>query len=164
MVPVISLPTVSWVIVITMFFFLAYKSPFLVKLYLIGCRGKTLPTHRGAPWHVLRLRGNTVLPYPDVPLRDGRSYAHRNFRRYGLTERSFFPQAVADQTAVCLFARRISSCMFGSIAAECGYFCHTSRILSDYFHRVYHNLGIFYFDNRILKELALSCLLNVNCL
>jgi len=54
--------------------------------------------------------------------------------------------------------------MFGSIAAECGYFCHTGCILSDYLHRVYHNLGTFYFDNRILKELALSCLLNVKCL
>jgi hypothetical protein len=28
-------------------------------------------------------------------------------------------------------------------------------------HCVFRNPGIFYFDNRILKELALSCLLNV---
>jgi hypothetical protein len=29
-------------------------------------------------------------------------------------------------------------------------------------HRVFHNPDTFYFDNRILKELALSCLPNVN--
>jgi len=164
MVPVISLLTVSRIVVITMFFFLAHKSPFLVKLYLIGFWGKTLPTHRGALWRVCQLQGYIVLPCLGVRLQDGWSYARRNFRRYGLTERSFFPQAVAVQTAVFLFVRRIASCMFGSIAAECGYFCHTSCILSDYLHRVYHNLGTFYFDNRILKDLALSCLLNVNCL
>jgi hypothetical protein len=164
MVPVISLLTVSRIIVVTMFFFLAYKGPFLIKLNFSGLWGKTLPTHREALWRVCRLQGYTVLPYLGVRLQDGWSYARRNFRLYGLTERSFFPQAVAVQTAVCLFAGRIASCRFGSIAAECGYFCRTSRILSDYLHRVFHNLGIFYFDNRILKELALSCLLNVNCL
>jgi len=51
--------------------------------------------------------------------------------------------------------------MFGSIAAEYGYFYRTSRILSDYLRRVSDNPGIFYFDNRILKEPALSYLLNL---
>jgi len=164
MVPVIPLLTVSRVIVITMFFLLAYKGPFLIKLNFSGLWGKTLPTHHEAPWRVLRLRGNIVLPYLGVRLQDGWSYARRNFRLHGLTERSFFPRVVAVQTAVCLFARRNASCMFGSIAAECGYFCHIGRILLDYLHRVFHNLGISYFGNRILKELALSCLLNINCL
>jgi len=54
--------------------------------------------------------------------------------------------------------------MFDSIGAEYGYFCRTSRKQSDYSHRVFQNPGIFYSDNRILKELALSCLQNVNCL
>jgi hypothetical protein len=164
MVPVISLLTVSPVIVTTMFFFLAYKGPFLIKLSFSCLWGKTLPTHHEAPWRVLRLRGNTALPYLGVRPQDGWSYARRNFRLYGLTERSFFPRAVAVQTAVFLFARKNASCMFGSIAAECDYFYRIGRILSDYLHRVFHNLGIFYFDNRILKELALSYLLNVNCL
>ena len=139
-----------------------YVPVFRKTVNFSGLCGKILPIHREAPWRVLRLRGNTVLPYPDVPLQDGWSYARHNFRLHGLTERAFFPRAVAVQTAVFLFARRNASCMFGSIAAECGYFCHTRRILLDYLHRVFHNLGIFYFDNRILKELALSYHLNVN--
>ncbi len=144
--------------------FLAYKGPFFIKLYLISLGGKAPPTHREALWRVLRLRGNTVLPCLDVPLQDGWSFARHNLPRYGLTERSFFPQAGAVQTAVYLFVRKIVSCIFGSIAAGYGYFCRTSRILSDYLRRVFRNLGIFYSDNRILKELSLSCLLNVKCL
>ncbi len=160
-IPVISLVLVSRVLLITMFFLLAYKGPFFIKLYLISVGGKTLPVHHEAIWHVFRLRGNTVLPCLDVPLQDGWSFARHNFPKYGLTERPFFPQAVAVQTAVYLFVRKIASCMFGSIAAECGCFCRTSRILSDYLRRVFHNPGIFYSDNRILKEPALSCLLNL---
>jgi len=160
-IPVISLMPVGRVLFITMFFLLAYKDPFLVKLYLIGFGGKTLPAHHEVIWRVFRLQGYSVLPYLDVFLQDDWSYARHNFRRYGLIERSFFSQAVAIQTAVCLFVRKIASCMFGSIAAGCGYFCRTSCILSDYLRRVFHNPGIFYFDNRILKELALSYLLNL---
>jgi len=160
-IPVISLIPVSRVLLITMFFLLAYKGPFLVKLYLIGFGGKTLPVHHEATWRVFRRQGYNVLPYLDARLQGDWSYAHRSFRKYGLTERSFFPQAVAFQTAACLFVRKIASCMFGSIAAECGCFYRTSRILSDYLRRVFHNPGIFYFDNIILEEPALSCLLNL---
>lgn len=81
---------------------------------------------------------------------------------HALIERSFSSQIVAVQTTVCLFVQKIAFCMFGSIAVGYGCFCRTSRILSDYFRRVFHNPGIFYSDNRILKELALSCLPNVN--
>ena len=164
MIPVVSLLTVSRLIVITVFFFLAHKSPFLVKLHLSGFGGKTPPTHREAPWHALRLPRHNVLPYLDVLAQDGWSYVRHNLLRYALTERPFFPQAVAARTAVCLFVRKIASCMFGSIAAGYGYFCRTSRTQSDYSRRVFQNPGIFYSDNRILKELALSCLQNVNCL
>ncbi len=69
--------------------------------------------------------------------------AGHNFPKYGLTERSFFPQAVAVQTSVYLFVRKIVSCIFGSIAAGYGYFCRTSRKLLDYLRRVFRNPGIF---------------------
>ena len=101
-IPVITLMPVSRVLLTTMFFLLAYKGPFLVKLRLIGFGGKKLPTHHEAIWRVCRLQGYTVLPYLDVLPQDDWSYAHHNFRKYGLTERSFFPQAVVIQTAVCL--------------------------------------------------------------
>jgi hypothetical protein len=51
-----------------MLFFFAYKGPFLIKLHLIGLRGKTLPTHREAPLRARRQQGYTVLPYLDVRL------------------------------------------------------------------------------------------------
>jgi len=164
MIPVVSLLTVRWVIVITVFFFLAHKGPFLVKLCLIGLGGKALPIHHGAPWRVRRRQGYTVLPCLDAHLQAGWSYEHHNFRRHALTQRASSSQVVAVQTTACLFVQKIASCMFGSIAAGYGCFCRTSRIPLDYSCRVFHNPGTFYSDNRILKEPALSCLLNVNCL
>jgi hypothetical protein len=164
MIPVVSLLPISQLTVITAFFFLAYKSPFFVKLYLIGFGEKTLPTHREVPWRVLQPPGYTALLCLDVPQQDAPFYEHHSLQRYGLTQKLFSAQVVAIQTAVYLFVRKIASCIFGSIAAGYGYFCRTSRILSDYLRRVFRNLGIFYSDNRILKELSLSCLLNVNCL
>ena len=80
----------------------------------------------------------------------------RYYTNYQLIPSS--PQAIAGQTMAYLFVRKIASCMFDSIAAEYGCFCRTSRILSDYLPRVYHNPGISYSGNRILKELSLSYL------
>jgi len=161
-IPIVSLLTVSRFCAITMFFFLAHKGPFLIKLHLIGSRGKTLPTHHEAPLRVRRRQGYNVLPCLDALLQDGWSYGHHSLRTDALTNRSFSSQIVAVQTAVCLFVQKIAFCMFGSTAVGYGYSCHTSRILSDYLRRVFHNPGIFYSDNRILKELALSCLPNVS--
>jgi hypothetical protein len=63
-----------------------------------------------------------------------------------------------------LFIRKIASCMFGSIAGGYGYFSRICHIPLDYLHRVSHNPGTSYSDNKILKELALFRLLNANCL
>jgi len=161
-IPIVSLLTVSRFCAITMFFFLAHKGPFLIKLYLIGSRGKTLPTHHEAPLRVRRRQGYNVLPCLDALLQDGWSYGHHSLRTDALTNRSFSSQIVAVQTAVYLFVQKIAFCMFGSTAVGYGYSYHTGRILSDYLRRVFHNPGIFYSDNRILKELALSCLPNVS--
>ena len=154
-IPVVSLLIVRRVIIITVFFFLAHKRPFLVKLHLVGLGGKALPIHHEELWRVHRRQGYSVLPCLDVRLQDGWSYAHHNFRRRALTERAFSSQVVEVQTTVCLFVQKIASCMSGSIAAGYGCFCRTSRILSDYLRRVFHNQGTFYSDNRILKKLAL---------
>jgi hypothetical protein len=161
MIPIVSLSTVIRNVVITMFSFLTHKGPFLIKLHLIGSRGKTQPNCREASLRVRRQQGYTVLPCPDVHLPDGLSYAPHNLLRGVLTGISFSSQIDAVQTTVYPFVQKICSCMSYSIAGGCGYFCHTSRILRDYLRCVFHNLGIFYSGNRILKEPALSCLPNL---
>ena len=76
--------------------------------------------------------------------------------------RRLFSHPASCGTTGCLFVRKITSCMFDSIADGSGYFFRIRRIRSDYLRFVFHNPGIFYSGNKILKEPALSCLLNVN--
>jgi hypothetical protein len=158
MVPIVSLLLVGLLIIITVFFFLSHKGPFLIELNFSGLWGKTLPTHHARIWRAFRPSGYTASPCRDAPRQGGRSCAHHNLQKYGLTQRPFFPLATAVQAMVCLFARKIVSCMLGSIATGYGYFCRTRHIQTDCLHRVFHNLDIFYSGNRILKELALSYL------
>jgi len=164
MVPVVWPLTVIWVIIITAFFFLADKGPLLIELNFSGFWGKTLPSAREVPEHVRRILWCSGLLYLDALLPNGWSFARRNLHRYALALTPSSSQATAGQTMAYLFVRKIASCMFDSIAAGYGCFCRTSRILSDYLPCVYHNLGIFYSGNKILKELSLSYLRNFNCL
>jgi len=46
--------------------------------------------------------------------------------------------------------------MFGNIAIVYGHFCRICHTLLNYLHRIFHNPGTFYSDNKILKEPALS--------
>lgn len=161
MIPVVSLPEVLRNIVITMFSFLKYKRPFLIELNLIGLRGKRLPAHREVPLHVCRRGVNNASQYFYLRQPDALFCGPRNLQRYAQTERLLFSSQASCGTAVCLFVRKIASCMFGSIVAGYGYFFRICRTLINYLHRVFRNPGIFYFGNRILKELALSCFLNV---
>jgi len=164
MVPVISLLTVSRVCVIALLFLLANKSPFFIKLNFPCLRGKKLPTHREVPWRVYQQGLNSALRcfYSRQP--DGRFCVLHSFRKYGSAMIRPFPRQAAYGTAGYLFVRKIASCMFGSIAAGYVYFFRICRIPLNYLHRVFHNLGTFYSDNKILKEPALSCLLKFNCL
>jgi len=164
MIPVVSLLAVSRVVVITAFFFLAYKGPFLIKLNFCSLWGKMLPTHREVPWRVHQQGVNNALQcfYSRQP--DGWFCVLHSFRKYGSAMIWPFPRQAAYGTAVYLFVQKNVSCMFGSIAAGYVYFFRIWRILLDYLNRVFRNLGTFYSDNKILKEPALSCLLKVNCL
>ena len=161
MIPVVSQPEVLRNIFITMFSFLKYKRPFLIELNLIGFRGKRLPTHREVPWHVRRRGVNNASQYFYLRQPDALFCGPRNLQRDAQTERLLFPFQASYGTAVCLFVRKIVSCMFGSIVAGYGYFFQICHKLINYLLGVFRNPGIVYFDNRILKELALSCLLNV---
>ena len=161
MVPVVSLSPIIRNIVITMLSFLTHKGPFLIKLYLIGFRGKTLPAHREAPWHVCRQAVNNASQYFCLRQPDVLFYALHSFRKCAQAMRWPFSHQASYGTRLCLFVRKIVSCTFGNIAAGYGYFCQICHRLTNYLHHVFRNLGIFYFDNRILKELALSYLLNV---
>jgi hypothetical protein len=163
-VPVVWPLAVIWVTIITAFFFLADKGPLLIELSFSGFWGKTPPIHREAPVRVRRILWCSGLLYLDELPPNGWSYAHHNLQRCALALRPSSHQAVAGQTTVYLFVRKIASCMFDSIAAGYGCFCRTSRIRSNYLPRVFHSQGISYFDNRILKELSLSYLRNVNYL
>jgi len=161
MIPVVSLQKVLRNIVITMFSFLTHKRPFLIELNLIGFRGKRLPTHREVPWHVRRRGVNNASQYFYLRPPDALFCGPHNLQRYAQTKRWLFSPQASYGTVACLFVRKIASCMFGSIAAGYDYFFRIYRTLINYLHHVFRNPGIFYFDNRILKELALSCLLNV---
>jgi hypothetical protein len=85
MVPVVSSLTVIWVIIITVFFFLADKGPFLIELSFSGLRGKKLPTGREAPGRVCRPLWCSGLLYLDALLPNGWSFERRNLQRYVLT-------------------------------------------------------------------------------
>lgn len=161
MVPVVSLPEVLRNIVITMFSFLIDECPFLVELNLIGFRGKRLPTHREVPLHVRRRGVNNASQYSYLRPPGALFCGPHNLQKYAQTVRWLFSPQASYGTVACLFVRKIASCMFGSIAAGYGYFCRICRTRINYLHHVFRNPGIFYFGNRILKELALSCLLNV---
>jgi len=144
-----------------MFSFLTHKRPFLIELNLIGFGGERLPTHREVPWHVRRRGVNNASQYFYLRPPDALFVVLHNLKKYAQTMRWLFSSQASCGTAVCLFVRKIASCMFCSIAAGYGYFFQICRSPINYLHHVFRSLGIFYFDNRILKELALSCLLNV---
>ena len=162
MIPVIALLTVSRVMVITAFLLLAYKGPFLIELNLDGLWGKRQPVHREAPWRVRQPVVNNASLYFYLRRPDGLFCVLRSFQKYARAMRWLFSDQASYGTAVCLFVQKIASCMFGSTADGYGYFCRICRILSDYLRCVFRNQGIFYSDNKILKEPALSCLPNVN--
>jgi len=161
MVPVVSLSTVLRDIVITVFSFLTNKCPFLIKLNFIGFRGKTLPTRREVPWRVCRQCASNASQCFYLRQPGALFYALHSLRICAQATRWPFSFQASYETAACLFVRKIASCMFGNIAAGYGYFCRIFRTLTNYLRCVFHNQDIFYSDNRILKELALLCLLNL---
>jgi len=122
MIPVISLSSVLGDIAITELSFLTHKCPFLIKLNLIGFRGKTLPTHREVPWHVCRQDANNALQCFYLPQPDALFYAHHNLGRYDSAMRRPFSHQFSYGTEACLFVRKIGSCMFGNITTESGHF------------------------------------------
>jgi hypothetical protein len=111
--------------------------------------------------HVYRRGVNNASQYFYLRQPDALFCEPRNLQRYARTNRWLFSPQASYGTAVCLSVRKIASCMFGSIVAGYCYFSRICRTRISYLHRVFRNPGIFYFGNRILKELALSCLLNV---
>jgi len=93
MVPVVSLSTILRDIVITVLSFLTHKCPFLIKLNLIGFRGKTLPTHREAPWHFCRQGVNNASHYFYLRQPDALFYALHSFRKHFLFWQQNFERA-----------------------------------------------------------------------
>ena len=126
-VPVVPVSAIIRGIVITVLSFLTHKCPFFIELNLIGFRGKTLPTGREVPWRVLRQGDNNALRYFCLRQPDALFYALHSFRKYAQAMRWPFSHQASYGTTVCLFVRKIVSCMFGNITAGYVCFCRTSH-------------------------------------
>jgi len=162
MIPVVALSPVRRVLVMTVFLFLEHKGPFLIELSLGGLWGKGLPVHHEAFWHVRPPGVNNASLYFYLRPPDGLSVGRHSFRTHAQVVRRLCSHPASYGTAVCLFVRKIAFCTFDSTADGSGSFGRIGRIRSDYWRCVFRNPGIFYSGNKIVKEPASSCLLNVN--